>query len=197
MRSRIWNCIFYINHDKLRLHGHFKAQRLNKCTYTGVPIVGNNIVNCTRRRALIDMPACRVRFVNESFFGRVGSYQSVKHDLELLNESVEQSLSLELNRSVQLSTHWTEKRKVCFEQARFVMDPEPMSELIWIVPRIWLRAGRKLSHAHFKSQIIEMLQNKLVLSTHIRNKGVLKWIAWQNIFSQGMNYRLLLKYKPM
>lgn len=67
--------------------------------------MGNNIVNCTRRRALIDMPACRVRFVNESFFGRVGSYQSVKHDLELLNESVEQSLSLELNRSVQLSTH--------------------------------------------------------------------------------------------
>lgn len=69
------------------------------------PNHGKQYCELYRRRSLIDMPACCVRFVNESFFGRVGSYQSVKHDLELLNESVERFLSLELNRSVQLSTH--------------------------------------------------------------------------------------------
>lgn len=61
------------------------------------PNRGKQYCELYRTRALIDLSTCRVRFVNESFFGRVGSYQSVKHDLELLNESVEQSLSLELN----------------------------------------------------------------------------------------------------
>lgn len=97
----------------MRLHGHFKAQRRYKCSYTGVPMLNMWTVRSDTRRALIDMTSLttwRVRFVNESFFRRVGSYQTVKHDLDLLNESVEQSFSLiESGQAVIDSLNWETK----------------------------------------------------------------------------------------